>query len=108
MAKEKAEESDRLKTAFLQNMSHEIRTPMNAIIGFSSLLSDQFDDKLKLQQFSEIINQRCNDLLEIINDILDIAKIESGQLSVKMEECNLNDLFSELNSFFCRVSKAYR
>jgi len=62
-AKEKAEESDRLKTAFLQNMSHEIRTPMNAIMGFSSLLVDNFSNKEKLENFSNIIDQRCNDLL---------------------------------------------
>jgi PAS domain S-box-containing protein len=100
IAKEKAEESDRLKTAFLQNMGHEIRTPMNAIMGFSSLLTDNFDDKEQLERFSEIINQRCIDLLHIINDILDIAKIESGQLSVNIEECNINDLFLELATYF--------
>jgi signal transduction histidine kinase len=99
-AKEKAEESDRLKTAFLQNMSHEIRTPMNAIMGFSSLLPKNFYKKEKLEQFSKIIEQRCSDLLDIINDILDISKIESGQNIVTIEECNLNDMFSELSLFF--------
>ena len=105
IAKEKAEESDRLKTAFLQNMSHEIRTPMNAIMGFSGLLSRNFDDKSKLEKFSQIINQRCSDLLDIINDILDIAKIESGQLSTNMEDCNITDIFNELNSFFTEYKK---
>jgi PAS domain S-box-containing protein len=99
-AKEKAEESDLLKTAFLQNMSHEIRTPMNAIIGFSDLLKDHYNDKLNLEKYSAIISQRSNDLLEIIDDILDIAKIESGQLPVNIEECNLSSLFEELTSFF--------
>jgi PAS domain S-box-containing protein len=99
-AKEKAEESDRLKTAFLQNMSHEIRTPMNAIMGFSELLNEQYNNKQKLNQFSNIINQRCNDLLDVINDILDIAKIESGQLQVNTEECHLKELFAELSVLF--------
>ncbi len=99
-AKERAEESDRLKTAFLQNMSHEIRTPMNAIMGFSSLLPENYNNLENLEKFSGIIYQRCSDLLDIINDILDISKIESGQLAVNIEECTLSDLFSELNSFF--------
>lgn len=99
-AKERAEESDRLKTAFLQNMSHEIRTPMNAIMGFSSLLDENLNDQEKLLQFSKIIKQRCADLLDIINDILDISKIESGQNTVNIEMCNINELFSELNVFF--------
>ncbi|MFO7658381.1 MAG: PAS domain S-box protein [Bacteroidales bacterium] len=104
-AKEKAEESDRLKTAFLQNISHEIRTPMNAIVGFSELLLRNYNDKEKLEQFSEIINQRCNDLLDIINEILDIAKIESGQLSEHLVSCNLNTVFENLKEFFDNYRK---
>ncbi len=104
-AKEKAEESDRLKTAFLQNMSHEIRTPMNAIMGFSSLLADYYNDKESLAKFAEIINIRCNDLLEIINDILNISKIESGHLSLNYEPCDLNQIFSELALFFSEYQK---
>lgn len=100
IAKEKAEESDRLKTAFLHNMSHEIRTPMNAIMGFSELLYMNYKEDPKLAHFSKIINQRCNDLLVIIDDILDIAKIESGQYPLKIERCNLNVLFKDLNIFF--------
>ncbi|NJO69684.1 MAG: hypothetical protein HC830_10715 [Bacteroidetes bacterium] len=99
-AKEKAEESDRLKTAFLQNMSHEIRTPMNAIMGFSELLTMYYGDKEKLEKYSRIINQRCTDLLVIIDDILNIAKIESGQLPVNIEKCNINALFEDLKIFF--------
>ena len=99
-AKEKAEESDRLKTSFLQNMSHELRTPMNAIMGFSSLLPKNFNNKAKLEQFTKLIIQRSGDLLEIINDLLDTAKIESGQLSVYFDECNLNSLFTDLAYFF--------
>ncbi|HEY4788875.1 MAG TPA: PAS domain S-box protein, partial [Bacteroidales bacterium] len=99
-AKEKAEESDRLKTAFLQNMSHEIRTPMNAIIGFSQLLPENFSNKEKLEHFSHVISTRATDLLEIINEILDISKIESGQLIVHNEHCNLREIFTELYDIF--------
>lgn len=99
-AKEKAEESDRLKTAFLQNMSHEIRTPMNAILGFADLLPEHFDDRERLNKFANIIKQRGMDLLNIINDILDIARIESGQLVLNPEECNMNDLFTEIKTLF--------
>ncbi len=100
LAKEKAEESDRLKTAFLQNMSHEIRTPMNAIVGFSGLLKDEIDNKENVERFCEIINQRCNDLLVIIDDILDISKIEAGQLTITYDHCNLGNLFCELRDFY--------
>ncbi len=99
-AKEKAEESDRLKTAFLQNMSHEIRTPMNAIIGFSDLLPDYFGDEEKLIKYANIIKERSADLLEIISGILDIAKIESGQLPVNQEKLEMNDLFNYLETLF--------
>jgi signal transduction histidine kinase/CheY-like chemotaxis protein len=104
-AKERAEESDRLKTAFLQNMSHEIRTPMNAIMGFSDLLFISANNPVKLKQFTEIISQRCKDLLDIINDILDISKIESGQLPVNIVETNLNEVFAELSAFFKEYQK---
>ncbi len=105
VAKDHAEESDRLKTAFLQNLSHEIRTPMNAIMGFSGLLVDNYNDKNKLEKFSQIINNRCNDLLDIINDILDISKIESGQVDIINEKIDLNEVFSELSIFFNEYQK---
>lgn len=100
IAKEHAEESDKLKTAFLQNVSHEIRTPMHAIIGFSSLLKNFYNNKSELEKYTAIINQHCNDLLVIINDVLDIAKIESGMLDIKISKCNVNELFDELSLFF--------
>jgi signal transduction histidine kinase len=104
-ATRKAEDSDRLKTAFLQNMSHEIRTPMNAIMGFSELLVENAKDKSKIRYFTDIIRQRSNDLLDIINDILYIAKIESGQLPLSLEESNLHPLFEELDIFFLEYQK---
>jgi len=96
IAKEKAEESDRLKTAFLHNMSHEIRTPMNSIMGFSDLLPANFGNKPKLEYLTNIIKLRCSDLLEIIGEILDIAKIESGQLTIHTEKFQLQNFFKEL------------
>ncbi|QGY44979.1 response regulator [Maribellus comscasis] len=93
-ARQKAEENDRLKTAFLNNMSHEIRTPLNAIIGFADLMEkSDYDDK-ETKKFAHIINKRGNDLLVIVDDILDISKIESGQVSIYEEQCVLyNELF---------------
>lgn len=99
-AKEKAEESDRLKTAFLQNMSHEIRTPMNAIVGFADLMELEIDDSEKLQYYTKVIKQRSNDLLDIINELLDIAKIESGQVNIKNEPVDINSLFSQLQNVY--------
>jgi PAS domain S-box-containing protein len=99
-AKEKAEESDRLKTAFLQNMSHEIRTPMNAIMGFSELLAQNIKNEEKIDHFVSIINQRCSDLLVIIDDILDIAKIESGQLQINNETINIIKLLKDLELIY--------
>jgi len=89
-AKEKAEESDRLKTAFLHNISHEIRTPMNAIIGFSALLSEPDITEKERQEYIEIIFQSGSQLLSIINDIVDIANVESGQVKLNVREMDLN------------------
>jgi PAS domain S-box-containing protein len=95
-AKEKAEESDKLKSAFLSNMSHEIRTPMNAILGFSSLLSDPALSDDERTEFIQIIKERGNDLMRIIDDIIDVAKIESGQIKIEIKECKVNLLMSNL------------
>lgn len=89
-AKVKAEESDRLKTAFLHNVSHEIRTPMNAIIGFTTLLNEKGITEQERLQFAGIIFQSSNQLLSIINDIVDIANIESGQVKLNLSRINLN------------------
>jgi len=95
-AKEKAEESDRLKSAFLANMSHEIRTPMNGIMGFSQVLLNAETTKEKQNKFLEIIHSRSKHLLQIINDIVDISKMEANQFSIHKESFNVNDLFNEL------------
>ncbi len=95
-AKEKAEESDRLKTAFLANMSHEIRTPMNSIVGFSNLIADGDLTKEEHEEYVGHINTGINNLLNIINDIIDIAKIEAGQLTVKPEYYSISKLIDEV------------
>ncbi len=95
-AKEKAEESDRLKTAFLANMSHEIRTPMNSIIGFSTLLTEDHLTEEDKADYIQHINHAGESLLNLIDDIIDIAKIEAGQLMVTYESYSLNELMDEL------------
>jgi PAS domain S-box-containing protein len=104
-AKEKAEESDRLKTAFLHNVSHEIRTPMNAIIGFSTLLNDPELSAEDRGQYIDIIFQSGSQLLSIINDIVDIANVESGQARVNLTEFNLNSTLRSLNDQFSIYGK---
>jgi PAS domain S-box-containing protein len=107
-AKLKAEESDRLKTAFLHNVSHEIRTPMNAIIGFSTLLSEPDVVEHERQQYTEIIFQSSNQLLSIINDIVDVANIESGQVKVNMKKTELNVSLRNLDEQFSYSEKQYK
>lgn len=102
---EKAQESDRLKSAFLSNMSHEIRTPMNAICGFSNLLNDSSVTEEQKQSFVEIININSQQLLGIINDIIDISKIESGQITVARYKFSLNNLIRELELVFSQTAK---
>ena len=100
VAKNKAEESDRLKSAFLANMSHEIRTPMNGIIGFARMLQSRISSKEKTQKYSEIIIQNSKRLMVLVNDILDISKIESGKISFVYNEININNVIDDLISFF--------
>ena len=99
-AKEKAEESDRLKSSFLANMSHEIRTPMNAIIGFSEFLTRPGIEESKKQQYSALVKQRSLDLLRIIEDILDISKLEVGQKKVYESETRLRNLMSDIYEYY--------
>jgi PAS domain S-box-containing protein len=103
--KERAQESDRLKTAFLHNVSHEIRTPMNAIIGFSTLLNDPDLLPEERNQYIEIIFQSGNQLLSIINDIVDIANVESGQAKANLSEFNLNAALKGLIEQFSIAGK---
>jgi PAS domain S-box-containing protein len=105
IAKEKAEESDRLKMVFLSNISHEIRTPMNAIMGFSELLEKSDITVEKQEKFTQIIRRRSTDLLTIINDILDISKIEAGQFTIFENSGNLNEMFNELYQYYDARSK---
>jgi len=99
-AKEKAEESDRLKSSFLANMSHEIRTPMNGIMGFAQLLKDAQLTESQKDQYIGIMYNSSRQLLRIVNDVLDISKIETGQYEVHKEPFNLNELMVELFTEF--------
>lgn len=99
-AKEKAEESDQLKSAFLANMSHEIRTPMNGIIGFASLLNEPDTSPEERKQYAEIITRSGHRMLEMVNDLIDISKIETGQIQINITEININKEVETLYLFF--------
>ena len=99
-AKERAEESDRLKSAFLANMSHEIRTPMNGILGFASLLKNQKLTGEEQQEYFTIIEKSGERMLNIINDLINISKVESGQMEISFSSTNLNDQMEFLHNFF--------
>jgi PAS domain S-box-containing protein len=99
-AKEQAEASEKLKSAFLANMSHEIRTPLNAILGFSNLLRKDNLPKEKKEKYLEIIESGGNRLLRIINDVLDLSKINANQLILSYKPCNLNQLIDNLREQF--------
>lgn len=95
-AKEKAEESNRLKSVFLQNISHEIRTPMNAIIGFMSLLKDSPVDEETRIHFYDIINKSGDRLLATVNDLIDISQIETQQIKVNKSAINISEILTTL------------
>lgn len=101
-AKNKAEESDRLKSAFLANMSHEIRTPMNGIIGFADMLRRPDKTPEQGETYIDIIYKSSNQLLKIINDILDISKLDAGQTVIKESHCSLNVILDELYDLYNR------
>lgn len=96
IAKSRAEESDNLKTAFLENMSHEVRTPLNGILGFAEFLKDPDLDKDQVEQYIGIIEASSKQLLTIINDILDISKIQAGQISVSKADVDITDLLENI------------
>lgn len=100
VAKAKAEESDKLKTAFLQNMSHEIRTPLNGIIGYTSLLNNSDIQRAEIEEYSAIIQNSGNRLIEIVNNILDISKIETGQIELQTGIMSVNGLIRDAYYFF--------
>jgi len=106
IAKEKAEESDKLKSAFLANMSHEIRTPLNAIIGFSALLNDEDISKDEIKEFTAIISQSGRRLAEIVNNVLDISRIQTEQVKIGQKPILINSIFSDFLTFFSPLAKA--
>jgi signal transduction histidine kinase/ligand-binding sensor domain-containing protein/CheY-like chemotaxis protein len=104
-AKYKAEESDRLKSAFLANMSHEIRTPLNAIVGFSYFFSDDKLDAISRERYYKIIKSNSDALLVLIDDILDLSRIEAGQLQFKIQPFNAREIMDELHEIFRKLIK---
>ncbi len=100
LAKEKAEESDHLKSAFLANISHEIRTPMNGILGFSELLKNSNITDEQFETYVNIINVNGQQLLSIIDDVIDISKIEAGQIKITNKETMISELLDNLYNFY--------
>ncbi len=99
-AKEKAEESDKLKTAFLNNISHEFRTPLNAIAGFSEIITMPNHSQEKLLKFSGIIAESSNKLIEIVTDVIEISQIQAKQISIKNNSFDFIQLINELTLYF--------
>lgn len=99
-AKEEAENADHLKTAFLANMSHEIRTPLNSILGFAQLLNDDDITIEQTKNYTDLIRRGGNSLLHLINDIIDLAKIESNQLPIEKEDFSVNEIITDSFDLF--------
>jgi PAS domain S-box-containing protein len=105
-AKEKAEESDRLKSSFLKNMSHEIRTPLNAIVGFSKFMSRPHQTPEKLADFSDMIKNNSDKLIEIITNVIDISQIQANQLQVKFTELDIVPFIDQIIKKFQKAASA--
>jgi len=105
IATEKAQESDRLKSSFLANMSHEIRTPMNGIIGFSELLLKPNITPFEINKYVDIITKSSKQLLSIINDIIDISKIEAGQVTINRAPIYINQVLKDVSNLYSVPSK---
>lgn len=102
LAKERAEQSDHLKTSFLANISHEIRTPLNAILGFSNLLHDEVYSEEKRKEYLSIIIQNGGQLLNLVNDIIDVSLIETGQVKVYPRDTDIGILLKELEKTYSK------
>ncbi|HOU02664.1 MAG TPA: HAMP domain-containing sensor histidine kinase [Bacteroidales bacterium] len=100
----RSEDSERLKAAFLQNISHEIRTPLNAIVGFSTLLSEQIPATDSRREYLNVIARSSDHLVEIIDDIVEISKIETGTIRINRETVNLNSLLRKVFERYCRIA----
>lgn len=105
-AKKRAEESDRLKSAFLANMSHEIRTPMNGILGFTELLENPELSGKQKERYISIIRKSGNRMLDTVNDIIDISKIDAGQMELSKDTINLEEELTTLYEFFKEEASA--
>lgn len=109
LAKQKAEESDRLKSSFLANMSHEIRTPLNGVLGFANVILSK--DKITAEEkikYSSIIRKSSESLLQVINDIIDISRIESGDLQIEVKPCDINKILTNLHAIYLSKIKALK
>jgi PAS domain S-box-containing protein len=104
-SKEKAEESDKLKTAFLQNISHEVRTPLNSIVGFSELLSEPGQSLQKIKSFSKIISVNSNKLIGIISDVIEIAEIHSRQIKLVTSKFDVISLLYKVTDSFMEITQ---
>ncbi|NVO10233.1 MAG: tetratricopeptide repeat protein [Bacteroidales bacterium] len=107
-ALKKAEESDKLKSVFLANMSHEVRTPMNGILGFAKVLENNDLSLEDRKLYLDVINRQGRSLLQIINDIVSLSKIEAGQMEINYTTCNINKRLDELSLIFNNANYLYR